>query len=71
MLAKPHPDHQVYLGVLRAMTPKQRLLKVFELTDLSRDLFRTGLRQRFPTAGEERLRRLYLERLAKCHNRRC
>jgi hypothetical protein len=70
MLGKPHPNHQVYLRALRAMTPEQRLLKAFELTDFSRELFREGLRRRFPTAGEERLQRLYLERLAKCHNRR-
>jgi hypothetical protein len=46
------------------------LLKAFELADLSRELSRDGLHRRFPGAGEERLQRLYLERLAKCHNRR-
>lgn len=66
---KPRPNHQLYLEALRRMTPEQRLLKVFELTELSRELFRAGLRQRFPEASEAELQRIYLERLEKCHNR--
>ena len=45
---KPRPNHQLYLAALRRLTPEQRLLKAFELTELSRELFRAGLRQRFP-----------------------
>jgi hypothetical protein len=67
---KPRPNHRLYLNALRRLTPEQRLLKAFELTELSRALFRDGLRQRFPGADEVEIRRLYLERLAKCHNRR-
>jgi hypothetical protein len=66
---KPRPNHQLYLEALRRMTPEQRLLKAFELTELSRELFRAGLRQRFPEASEAELQRIYLERLEKCHNR--
>jgi hypothetical protein len=51
------------------MTPQQRLQKSFELTELPRNLFRQGLRKRFPGLSEDALHRLYLERLAKCHNR--
>jgi len=70
MAVKPHPNHEIYLRALRSMTPEQRLLKAFELTGLSRALFRDGLRLRFPGLSEERLQGLYLERLDKCHNRR-
>ena len=66
---KPRPNHQLYLDALRRLTPEQRLLKAFELTELSRELLRAGLRQRFPEAGEAELQRIYLERLAQCHNR--
>jgi hypothetical protein len=67
---KPRPNHQIYLQALRRLTPEQRLLKAFELTDLSRALFREGLRRRFREASDAELERIYLERLDKCHNRR-
>jgi hypothetical protein len=51
------------------MTPDQKLLKVFELSEFSKALFTAGLRQRFPDAAEVEFRRLLLDRLAKCHNR--
>jgi hypothetical protein len=66
---KPRPNHQLYLEALRRLTPEQRLLKAFELTELSRELFRAGLRHRFPEATEQELQRIYLERMAECHNR--
>jgi hypothetical protein len=62
-------DPKLYLEALRRLTPEQRLLKAFELTELPRELFRTGVRQRFPEAGEAELKRIYLERMAECHNR--
>jgi hypothetical protein len=63
---KPKPNHQRYLAVLRRMTPEQRLLKAFELSAFARELFLHGLRSRFPDASEEELKKIYLERLAKC-----
>jgi len=66
---KPRPNHRLYIEVLRRMTPEQRLLKAFELTEFSRDLFKRGLRRRFPDLSEDELHRLYLQRLEKCHNR--
>jgi hypothetical protein len=62
---KPRPNHQLYLEALRRLTPEQRLLKALELTELSRELFRAGLRQRFPEAGEAELQRIYLERFSR------
>jgi hypothetical protein len=66
---KPRPNHAVYLRVLRAMTPAQRLRKAFELGASARALFEHGLRRRFPDLGEAELARLVRERLDRCHNR--
>lgn len=66
---KPQPNRQQYIQTLRGMTPAQRLAKAFELTEFTRGLFRAGLRKRHPGLTDEQLHRLYLERLAKCHNR--
>ena len=65
---KPRPFHQVYIQILRRMTPDQRLRKALELTELGRQLLADGLRHRYPELREEELHRLYLEHLAKCHN---
>jgi hypothetical protein len=51
------------------MSPEQRLLKAFELSAFAKALFAQGLRERFPEATEEELKRLLLSRLEKCHNR--
>ncbi len=66
---KPRPNHRRYLEILRGMTVEQKLQKVVELSETGKSLFRAGLRKRFPDATEEELHRIYLERLAKCHNR--
>lgn len=66
---KPRPNHRLYLESLRAMTPEQRLMKAFELSKWTRELFKEGLRKRFPDMPEDEFHRLYLSRLAKCHNR--
>lgn len=65
---KPRPNHRLYLEVLRRMTPQQRLAKAFELSEMGMRLFREGLRKRHPDLDEESFHRLYLKRLAKCHN---
>jgi hypothetical protein len=68
MSLKPRPNDAVYLEILSKMTPEQRLKKAIELTEFSRKVFLTGLRQRFPEKSEEEIRALYLERLMLCHN---
>ena len=69
MDSKARPNRQLYLQALRRMTPEQRLLKAFELSELSHELLRAGIRQRYPDAGPDELERIYLERLDACHNR--
>ena len=66
---KPRPNHRIYLEILRKMTPEQRLNKAFELSDMSKRLFKQGLRKANPDLSEEELHQLYLKRLELCHNR--
>jgi hypothetical protein len=66
---KPRPNHDLYIQTLRRMTPEQRLRKAFELSEFSKQLFITGLRQRFPHLPEAEFHRLLLDRLKLCHNR--
>lgn len=47
------------------MTPGQRLMKAFELSEFSKQLFIHGLRRRFPEMPEAEFRQLFLKRLAK------
>lgn len=51
------------------MSPENRLLKSFELTRFSRELFFHGLRKRFPDLSDNEIKKIYLDRLNKCHNR--
>ena len=69
MEIKPHPNRKRYIEVLRRMTPEQRLMKALELSEMSRELTRAGLRERFPDASEEEIQRLFLERLERCRSR--
>ena len=71
MDSKPAPHRTIYVETLRAMTSEERLLKAFELTEMTRQLLLDGLRERFPGATEAEIRRHYLERLDRCHNRPC
>lgn len=67
---KPRPNHGRYLKVLRRMGPQKRLQKAFELSEMSRQLFIRGLRRRFPDLPERQFRRIMLEQLDRCRNRR-
>lgn len=68
---KPRPNHARYIRTLRQMTPAQRLAKAIELTEMSRALFKSGLRERFPELSEAQLHTLYIKRLKLCHNSTC
>lgn len=69
MKVKKQPNKRIYIQTLRNMTPEKRLLKAFELSELSRGLFLEGLHRRFPDLSEEAIRKIYLVRIGKCHNR--
>ncbi|MFQ5456737.1 MAG: nucleotidyltransferase domain-containing protein [Nitrospirota bacterium] len=64
---KDQPNHAIYIRTLRQMSPEARLLKAFELSEFSKRLFLHGLHKRFPELSQEDIRRIYLERLKKCH----
>ena len=66
---KVRPNHKLYLSILRRLSPEARLRKAFELSALSRALFRAGLTRRFPDLSRTQLRNLELKRLERCHNR--
>ena len=69
MNIKERPNHALYIQALRRMSPDARLMKTFELSEFSRQLFLQGLRKRFPNLSDREIKKLYLERLDKCHNR--
>lgn len=66
---KPRPNHKMYLEILRKMTPEERLKKAFELSEMTKELFRQGLRELHPDLSEEEFHKIFLEQLEKCHNR--
>jgi len=69
MNIKKRPNHELYIQVLRQMSPEKRLLKAFELSEFARQLSVHGLRKRFPNLSDEAFKKILLERLDKCHNR--
>jgi hypothetical protein len=66
---KTFPNRDIYHQILRAMTPEQKLLKSFELSELAENAYKAGLKHRHQSASEEELNRLYLESKMKCHKR--
>jgi DNA-binding PadR family transcriptional regulator len=66
---KPRPNDELYLSILRSLTPEQKLKKVFELNEMGRELLRAGLRQRNPGCTEDEIDKLVAETELKCHNR--
>ena len=69
MNIKESPNYKIYIQVLRQISPEKRLLKAFELSEFTRQLFIYGLRKRFTNLSDEEFKKLLLERLDKCHNR--
>jgi hypothetical protein len=66
---KPKLNRALYIETLRRMSPEERLSKAFELSEMTRELLKAGLAQRYPSASAEELHRLYLERLERCRCR--
>ncbi|MBK8394866.1 MAG: hypothetical protein IPL26_06410 [Leptospiraceae bacterium] len=61
-------ERGIYLQTLRKMSPSEKFNKVTELNELTKSLFKQGLRKRFPEKSEEEIHSLFLKRLEKCHN---
>lgn len=66
---KPQPNRRIYMETLRRMSPEERLAKAFELSDMTHDALRAGLKARYPLASDIELQGLYLERLERCRKR--
>jgi Trp operon repressor len=61
--------HKKYIEILRNMTSQQKIDKVFELNLMADELFKYGLRKRFPSLSKEEFDKLYKSRIEKCYNR--
>lgn len=61
-------ENQIYYDVLRNMSFEKKALKVFELTDMTRQLMKRGLELQYPEKTQAAIQELYLKRLAECHN---
>ncbi|MFZ3085348.1 MAG: hypothetical protein WA097_01745 [Candidatus Hydromicrobium sp.] len=60
--------HREYIKIIRRLTPEEKLKKCFELNELTKQLFLTGLKNRFPDLSQEEIKKIYLKRINKCHN---
>ena len=65
---KKSPDHKEYIKMMRRLSPQDRLKKSFELTELTKSLFLAGIKKRFPHLSDKEIKKIYLERISKCHN---
>lgn len=70
MDSKPRPNDRIYLEILRAMSPADRLLKAFELSEFTRTLALAGLKHQFPDRSEEELKQVLAKRMIEWHLRR-
>jgi len=61
-------SHREYIKIIRRLTPEEKLKKCFELNELTKQLFLTGLKNRFPDLSQEEIKKIYLKRINKCHN---
>ena len=59
----------LYRKILQKMTPEQRLLKAFELSEFTKQLFKCGLKKRYPDLDEKEFQKIFISEFIKCHNR--
>jgi hypothetical protein len=68
-MGKTLTNRRLYIDILRGMTPEQRLLKSYELTYMTRELLRAGLRRLHPELSSDELQALLCDRLLHWHNK--
>jgi len=68
-MGKTSQNRQLYIEVLRGMTPEQRLQKALELTREMREISRAGVRSRNPEKAAAEVDRLAVEQLLRWHSR--
>lgn len=57
----------VWERLMREMPPEKKLEKAFELTELTRQTMRAGIRDNYPEATEEEIQEMYVDRLLSYH----
>lgn len=67
-VSKEKQNRHIYLKILRSMTFEQRLMKALELSESVRELFKRGLKKRFPMKNEKEIQNLYIQRILKLSN---
>ena len=50
---------EVLIGILRRMSPAEKMKRIFSLCRMGKDLAMAGLRYRYPHAGEKQIRLLW------------
>ena len=68
-MGKLQANRQLYIEILRSMTPEQRLRKAFELTAMTRELARAGVSRQHPDLDPEEIDRLTRERIMSWHSK--
>ena len=58
---------RVWDETVRKMTGPQKVEKSFELTEITREFMRAGLKHQFPNATESEIHRMYIDRLLGYH----
>ena len=48
-------SHREYIKIIRRLTHEEKLKKCFELNELTKQLFLTGLKNRFPDLSQEEI----------------
>ena len=69
MNPKPRPNRKRYIRILQEMAPEERVNKAFELSALTKETLKAGLRDRFPLLSEVERHTMVLERLRLCQNK--
>jgi hypothetical protein len=64
----PRTHHQRMLQIVRAMTPQQKLDRVFKLNKRELRLLRHDLRQVFPHLDDTAFEKVYLQTRMQLHN---
>ena len=57
----------VWRETVSRMTGEQKIAKAFELTEMTREIMREGIRTNHPDATEKQIQRIYIDRLLSFH----
>ncbi len=58
---------RVWRETVARMSGADKILKSFELTELTRQIMRSGIRSQYPDANEDEVQRMYVDRLLSYH----